>query len=415
MSTTADTQMVYAPAHERPQATMLQYLLLWAVGAGGAIVLIEPSPYEVSTLAALIVFTATGLRLRLALMPLILMLFVLNLGYSICSADLLDQTALINWVITSWYMAITCLFFAMVLAEDTANRIEMLRRGLIFGALITSLLGIAGYFKLVPGSHELFTLYSRAKGGFKDPNVLSAYLILPMLFVLQKVVTEKFSKAIWHAVILGILALALLLAFSRAAWGQFAGTAAFTILLTFMTSASKRERNRIVVMSIVAVAGLAVVLLILLSMDSIATLFKERASFKQDYDGGHFGRFGRHLLGAQMALDFPWGIGPLQFNKYFPEDTHNSYLNAFMSGGWISGITYPALVFSTAIIGLRYLFLRTPWQQAYIAVYAAYVGTVAEAFIIDVDHWRHFWLMLGLLWGMFVASGLYERRKAAHS
>jgi hypothetical protein len=41
------------------------------------------------------------------------------------------------------------------------------------------------------------------------------------------------------------------------------------------------------------------------------------------------------------------------------------------------------------------------------------LGTVGESFIIDTDHWRHFWLMLGVMWGMFVAA---ERWKAdSHS
>jgi len=82
-----------------------------------------------------------------------------------------------------------------------------------------------------------------------------------------------------------------------------------------------------VVTVIVAVMLIAV----LLSFDSIGELFKQRASFDQSYDEGRFGRFGRHILGAEMALDLPFGIGPLQFHNYFPEDTHNSYLNAFMS------------------------------------------------------------------------------------
>jgi hypothetical protein len=40
-------------------------------------------------------------------------------------------------------------------------------------------------------------------------------------------------------------------------------------------------------------------------------------------------------------------------------------------------------------------------------VFSAYLGTVGEAFIIDTDHWRHFWLMLGLMWGLFVAAQRY--------
>jgi hypothetical protein len=139
-------------------------------------------------------------------------------------------------------------------------------------------------------------------------------------------------------------------------------------------------------------------------------MFKQRASFEQSYDAGRFGRFGRYILGADMALDLPLGIGPLQFNRYFPEDTHNSYLNAFMSGGWLSGVCYPALVFITALNGFRYIFVRAPWQRAYLAVFAAYLGTVGESFIIDTDHWRHFWMMLGLMWGMFVAAEHYKAR-----
>jgi len=145
-----------------------------------------------------------------------------------------------------------------------------------------------------------------------------------------------------------------------------------------------------------------------LSFDAVADMFKQRASFEQSYDSGRFGRFGRYVLGAEMALDLPFGIGPLQFNRYFPEDTHNSYLNAFMSGGWLSGVCYPALVFVTALNGFRYIFVRVPWQRAYLAIFSAYLGTVGESFIIDTDHWRHFWMMLGVMWGMYVAAERYK-------
>ncbi|MBS0528129.1 MAG: O-antigen ligase domain-containing protein, partial [Proteobacteria bacterium] len=33
---------------------------------------------------------------------------------------------------------------------------------------------------------------------------------------------------------------------------------------------------------------------------------------------------------------------------------------------------------------------------------------VGESFIIDTDHWRHFWLMLGTMWGMFAATHQYK-------
>ncbi len=387
-----------------PRVLALQRMLVWLVGASGAIVFIEPSPYELMTLAAAVVFFATGLRLRLVFMPLLLLLFLINVGYSIGAIPFLDKPEVANWIATSWYMAVTVIFFAMVIAEDTAARLDMLRRGLTVGALIAATSAIAGYFNLVPGGHDLLTLYERARGTFKDPNVLGAFLILPALFVLQSVVSDNFRKSFRSAIALGIIALAILLAFSRAAWGGLAITSAFMLALMILTSQTRAQRSRIVVMSVVAAVIVAMLLAVLLSFDSIGEMFRQRASFDQSYDEGRFGRFGRHILGADMALDLPFGIGPLQFHNYFPEDTHNSYLNAFMSGGWIAGVCYPALVFVTVILGFRHVFTPVPWQRAYLAIFAAFLGTVGESFVIDTDHWRHFWMMLGAMWGMFAAA-----------
>jgi MFS family permease len=228
------------------------------------------------------------------------------------------------------------------------------------------------------------------------------------LFVLQSVVSDRAGKAFRRAIAFGIMSLAILLAFSRAAWGGLLITSAFMLALMILTSRSHAQRSRIIVTAAVAAILVAMLVAVLLSFDSVNEMFKQRASFDQSYDEGRFGRFGRHILGAQMALDLPFGIGPLQFHNYFPEDTHNSYLNAFMSGGWIAGICYPALVFVTVIMGFRHVFIRVPWQRAYLAIFSAFLGTVGESFIIDTDHWRHFWMMLGAMWGMFAAAQRYK-------
>lgn len=416
MASIAATNYVLPAATTPPGIAAIQRALMWAVGAGGAIVFIEPSPYELMTLASVVFFFATGLRMRPVFIPLLILLFILNMGYTICSAYLMDKKEILNWILTSWYMAITALFFAMVLSENTAERLEYLRRGLIFGALIASLAGIAGYFRLVPGAgYDLFTLYSRARGTFKDPNVLGAYLILPALFLLQGVVTQSARKALRSAVGLGIVSLAVLLSFSRASWGQLIACSAFMLILMYLTTPTQAERRRIVTVTIAAAVFAALLLVVLLSFDSIGGLFKERASFNQTYDSGRFGRFGRHALGFQMALELPLGIGPLQFTKFFPEDTHNSFLNAFMSGGWISGISFPALTFITVIMGFKLIFVRVPWQRTYLAVFAGFLGTFFEAFIIDVDHWRHFWMTLGMMWAMIAAAHAYGYRMSAQA
>src|ERR1700761_5487402 len=400
----------YPAVTAAPRLVALQRALVWLVAASGPIVFIEPSPYEITTLGAAVFFCATGTRLRLVLVPLFLLLILINIGYSIGAIPFYDKPEVVNWIATSWYMAVTVMFFAMVVSEDTLARLDMLRRGLIVGAMIASIAAVAGYLNLVPGGHDLLTLYERARGTFKDPNVLGAFLILPALFVLQSVVSDGLGKSFRSTIALAIMALAILLAFSRAAWGGLALTSAFMLALMVLTSPSRAQRSRIVVMSVVAVILVVLLIAVLLSFDQIRDMFQQRASFDQSYDEGRFGRFGRHILGAQMALDLPFGIGPLQFHNYFPEDTHNSYLNAFMSGGWISGICYPVLVLVTVVIGFRPLLVRLPWQRSYLAIFAAFLGTVGESFIIDTDHWRHFWMMLGAMWGMFVAAQAYRRR-----
>jgi hypothetical protein len=395
-----------------PGVLALQRALVWLAGASIAIVFIEPSPYELVTLTAIVVFCATGLRLRLLFMPLLLLLVLINLGYSMSAVPLLDQSVIASWIATSWYMALTVMFWAMVVSKDTAARLDMLRRGLIVGAMIASLTAVAGYFNLIPGGYDLLTLYGRGRGTFKDPNVLGAFLILPALFALQGVVSDRFGRALRCGVALGVMSLALLLAFSRGAWGGLILTSAFMLALMVMTSRSNAQRWRIVVTAMVAALVAALLIGVLLSFSSIADMFQQRASFDQGYDEGRFGRFGRHILGAEMALDLPFGIGPLQFHGYFPEDTHNSYLNAFMSGGWLSGVCYPALVFLTVIMGFRHIFTPVPWQRTYLAIFAAFLGTVGESFVIDTDHWRHFFMMLGTMWGMFAAAQPYRATTA---
>src|ERR1700736_1814755 len=266
-----------------PRVVALQRALVWLVGASGAIVFIEPSPYELVTLAATVIFFATGLRLRLVFMPLLLLLFLVNIGYTISATSLMDKPEVVNWIATSWYMAVTVIFFAMVVSEDTAARLDMLRRGLIVGALIAAPAGIAGYFTLAPGGHDLLTLYERARGTFKDPNVLSAFLILPALFVLQSVVSDGLRKSFRSTIALGIMALAILLAFSRAAWGGLAITSAFMLALMVLTSQSRAQRSRIIVMSVVAVVIVVLLVAVLLSFDQISQMFRQRASFDQSY------------------------------------------------------------------------------------------------------------------------------------
>src|SRR5947209_9357253 len=145
----------YSSPITAPGIVALQRALVWLAGASAAIVFIEPSPYELVTLVAAVLFFATGLRLRLVFMPLLLLLVLINIGYTIGAIPLLDQSNVASWIATSWYMAATVIFFAMVVSDDTTALLDMLRRRLPVHPIIASLTPIAGYFNFVPACHHL--------------------------------------------------------------------------------------------------------------------------------------------------------------------------------------------------------------------------------------------------------------------
>jgi hypothetical protein len=386
---------------------------LWLTGAASAIVFIEPSPYEFATLLTIAIFAITGFAIRAAILPFAVLLILTNIGYSISALPVLPEKGVLNWIVTSWYLAASAIFFAAVLGANTEARLTALARGCLVAGVIASVVAILGYFRAIPSLNELFLLYDRARGTFKDPNVLGAFLIFPTLLALQLVISQRFWRAVGGACLMALFAAALLLSFSRAAWGQAMLAGVLFLVLSFVTSRSPGQRLRIVLLAIAGGAALAMFIAALLSIDAVAELFKERANLRQEHDLGEQGRFGRHLLGAVLALDVPFGVGPLQFSKYFPEDPHNSYLNAFMAGGWLSGVCYVTLVLVTLAFGLRQVLVATPWQPVMIAVYVGYVGVAAESIIIDSDHWRHAFMLLGLLWGLIAATTVYQRSQAA--
>jgi len=395
-----------AVASPRLATEKLRGALIWLIGFSGAFVFIEPSPYEIVGVVGIAMFAMTGFSLRTALAPLVLLLILLNVGYATSVVQVSDQTKPVTWVFVSAFLAGTAIFYAGMLGLNTQWRLQLLMRGYLAGALVAAAAAVGGYFHLFGGQSDLFVLYSRARGTFNDPNVLGAFLVLPGLLELQRLLAGR--RVIRSGLALLLMLAAILLSFSRGAWGQFVFSAALLMALTFFTSRSSRERLRILLVVALGLVAVVVLVAALLSVPQVAALFTERATFEQAYD------VGRYLLGADLALENPLGIGPLQFAKYFTEDAHNTFLNAFMSGGWVAGFAYLTLSLVTVAMSSRFLFVRTPWQPIYHAVYAAYVATVAESAIIDIDHWRHYFLLLGVLWGLMAASRAYLPPAAAY-
>src|SRR5581483_8709845 len=131
-------------------------------------------------------------------------------------------------------------------------------------------------------------------------------------------------------------------------------------------------------------------LIALLSISSVRDMFLERAKLFQPYDiAGSGGRFSLQELALTDILEHPNSMGPYGFsNATIGGQQHNVYLQGILVYGWLGGAAYVALMLITLALGLRYAFLRTPWQPYFIAAYATCVGEIGEGMIIDTDHWR---------------------------
>ena len=79
--------------------------MLWLLGFSGAFVFVEPSPYEVCSILTIALFAITGLTLRPALMPLIGMLLLYALGFSLSVIQVSEKTQAVTWVLVSWYLS----------------------------------------------------------------------------------------------------------------------------------------------------------------------------------------------------------------------------------------------------------------------------------------------------------------------
>ncbi len=142
-----------------------------------------------------------------------------------------------------------------------------------------------------------------------------------------------------------------------------------------------------------------------MQIESIGDLVRERASLTLPYDVGPKGRFGGQLLALETIASYPMGIGAQEFGLVrHGEDVHNVYLSMFLNAGWIGGFLYFTVVMATLAAGFRHALRATPTQGVFIVMLAAFAGLAAEGMIVDTDHWRHFYVIMGLIWGLILSN-----------
>jgi hypothetical protein len=389
-------------------AQRLLNITLFITMAFSSIAFIEPSPHDALMFVLLAMCIAARVPFDRKLLPLLILTIVWLLGGLMSLVQVGDQENTIQYAGTSIYLGTAGIMFACLFCEGDLTRLGILRRSYLLAALLATFAGYLGFFHLVPG-YEHFLDNERVSATFKDPNVYGPFLIFPLLLLIVGFMTRGIR--IGGLVIVAFLVGGLFLSFSRGAWLHFALSVTVAVGLLFTVSPDRRMRNRIVLLSVGAGIVVALLVIALTSIESVRDVFLVRAQAIQPYDVGPGGRFWFQQLALTQILDHPNGLGPFEFSRIFGGQQHDVYMQGFLVYGWLGGAAYMTLVLVTLVIGVRAVLFATPWQYYLVAAYAAFVGEVAEGFVVDTDHWRHFFLLLGLVWGLTVATINSLRRR----
>ncbi|TWF56698.1 O-antigen ligase [Neorhizobium alkalisoli] len=385
---------------------MTTWLLAFGVFLSG-FVISEPAPYELIMVAQIGLWFMLGLTISRTVAPLMVMLLVFNTSGLFSMLVMKDMSGAPMYFAISTFLALSAVFYAAVVENDY-RRLNLIFRAWIIASIITALLGILGYFNAFPGAH-VFTRYNRAMGAFQDPNVFGPYLVAPLLYLLYRLLTGSLLRAPLLLFGMMILAIGIFLSFSRAAWGLMVFGAVVLPIVMLLKERSTAFRLKILLISVGAAVLLVLALAIALQIPQIADLFSNRAKLVQDYDGARLGRFERHKIGFLMAMERPLGLGPMAFGKIYGEDEHNIWLKTLTTYGWVGAITYQIMIWTSLWLGFKYMLRERPWQPYLMIAWVLILGHAMIGNVIDTDHWRHFYLLLGMLWGCFALEHRYQR------
>jgi hypothetical protein len=385
--------------------TLARYELAVALGfALLPVVRVEPSPADVVFGVVILVAALTGRltlrRLPLAALGLVFGFLAIN-ALSVFQAD--DVAAAGRFVAITVYLGAFGLWVAAYVdSQSHARRLVVIyvttAAGFAFAASAALFVAFPGHELLLGGGGF------RAQGLFKDPNVFGPFLVPPALILLEELITPRLLS--WSTatklLTLCVLVAGVVFSYSRAAWLNF--LLASLVLLIVVAMRRRGARRALVILMFLLSAGLFAYGVLVLTGST--SFLRQRAEF-QVYD---VQRFSVQRGGVQLGEHHPIGIGPGQFEIVAPRAAHSTYVRMFAEQGPLGLALGVALLLATLAFAVSSVRRgRGTHGIGSATLLAAWVGLLANSFFVDTLHWRHLWLVAGLIW----AGAMIGRRGAA--
>jgi len=333
--------------------------------------------------------------------PLFYLLFVyilLNLVQIPLSVSL--QRAGFFALVTVYTISFAFYFSGYIKDYDTWNEVK--RFYLI--AVIISAMVLAVMILLLYLQGRL----GRPAGFFKDPNVAGAFISTGALFAMTRILFGKREEIGKYLLMFLFLLISVVLTFSR---GSFLNLLSGIGVIGLISIFVRRSKRFFIVLSIAVVIGL-------ISVPFLLETFRQSFRFRglQWYD--IYGRAMAWRAGIEMLKNYPLGVGPGQFEIYsidyqksvggpmlrLTPSAHSLYLRVLTENGLLGfGIFLVGL--SVAIVfGIFELFRSLKSNEAKFQdiawLLSSLVGILVQSFVIDTLHWRHFWIILGFMFGL---------------
>jgi O-antigen ligase len=388
------------------------------------VVAIEPAPTDLLFAIGFLILVLT-IGLRFEITPETRTFHALLVGFivfNILSLVIANSFSFgVMYFLITLYLALIPLVMTHFASVFGARAVDALYAAFVLGTICGGVVGVAALAGVAPGPVDL---YFRSDEGlrlsplFKDPNVYGPYMVAGgFLLMARALVARARARVFMIGFSLFVLAL-MVLTFSRGAWINAA-----VVVLVFMTliavcTRSVRDMKWLLALLVISGGAIVVGLPFMLDALGLDDFFAQRAQL-QYYDTE---RFSNWVTAYTISLREPLGIGPGHFVRRadFPQsefdlDPHNIFLKVMVENGWLGFVTFFGAIGAVMVGLLRSFSVNDPRRVLRLMVFAILTGQIVNGLVVDLLHWRHFFVILGFACCELVLVHAGLRRAAAPS
>ena len=357
------------------------------------VVQVEPAPPDLVFVIVIAVAAITGSLDLMRIPSIVLVPLGVLAAISLLSAvEAVEAGTAATFLSITLYLTVFSLWVATFV--DSRRRAGLVANAYLAIAVASAAAGVAALFVPFPG-HDLLVQHggTRVSALFQDPNVFGPFLIPIALILAEDSLSPRlFALSVPARVTaLVLLALGILFSYSRASWvALIVGVVVLVVILLM-----RRERaGRIV--AVLAVGAVAVAVAASVVVITGSSDFLEQRAGEQSYDAR---RFDAQRAGLGLAESHPIGIGPGQFELVVQYAAHSTYVRVFAEQGPLGLASLLAFSLGTLLLALNNVAKgRSTFGIGSAALAAAWLGLLVNSLFVDTLHWRHLWLVAGLIW-----------------